>query len=106
MKTKIHKATHTGILNIGDMSFPCSVLSDGERILTQSDFMTGMGMYYSGWVAKNMPKNIIPAGIPHFLAFKSLIPYVNRHLSDQQSIVLNESLPYRLWLFFSHYYCF
>ena len=46
---EIPKAEYTGEITIGDMTFPCSVLSDGTRILTQSDFMTGMGMYYSGW---------------------------------------------------------
>src|SRR5882762_4027894 len=64
----IEKATHSGILKIGSMEFPCSVLSDGARILTQSDFMEGMGMYYSGWVAKNKPEGQ-SADIPHFLAF-------------------------------------
>ena len=51
----IPQAVYTGTLNIGDMSFPCSVLSDGTRILTQTDFMRGMGMYYSGWVSRIAP---------------------------------------------------
>src|SRR5206468_58954 len=46
----IPQAEHIGDIHIGDMHFPCSVLSDGTRILTQSDFMEGMGMNYSGWV--------------------------------------------------------
>jgi hypothetical protein len=83
----VEKATHTGLLTIGDMRFPCSVLSDGTRILTQSDFMNGMGMYYSGWVAKNKPKDQA-ADVPHFLAFKSLTPFIEKHLGDLQSIVV------------------
>ena len=79
----IPKATHTGELRIGNMYFPCSVLSDRTRILTQTDFMKGMGMYYSGWVAKHGP-----AELPHFLSFKSLNPFVNRHLGELQSIVV------------------
>ena len=70
------------------MVFPCSVLSDGTRILTQSDFMKGMGMYYSGWVAKNRPAEDAAADIPHFLLFKSLKPFVNKHLGDLQSIIV------------------
>ena len=81
------QATHSGPLTIGDMVLPASVLSDGTRILTQSDFMSGMGMYYSGWVAKNRPKDV-PADLPHFLAFESLKPYIERHLGDLQSIVV------------------
>jgi len=84
----MEKATHSGKLQIGEMEFECSVLSDGTRILTQSDFMTSMGMYYSGWVSKNPVKENVPAGMPHFLSFKSLIPFVNKHLGDMQSIII------------------
>jgi hypothetical protein len=83
----LEQAKHTGVLTIGGMTFPCSVLSDGTRILTQSDFMTGMGMYYSGWVAKNKPSDQ-PADMPHFLAFETLKPFVDKHLGDLQSIVV------------------
>jgi len=68
----IPKAIYLGELKIGNMIFPCSVLSDGTRILTQSDFMTGMGMYYSGWVSKNRPIEQT-ADVPHFLNFKTLL---------------------------------
>lgn len=81
------KVEYVGELKIGEMIFPCSVLSDGSRILTQTDFMDGMGMYYSGWVSKNKPEvEEGSAEIPHFLAFKSLMPYVNKHLGDLQEI--------------------
>ncbi len=53
----IPTATYPGEVRIGDMCFPCSVLSDGTRILTQSDFMAGMGMYYSGWVGHHKAKD-------------------------------------------------
>ena len=77
------RAICSGVLEIGDMSFPCSVLEDGTRILTQSDFMRGMGMYYSGWVARHGP-----AELPHFLSFKSLKPFVDKHLGDMQTITM------------------
>ena len=63
---EIPRAEYTGNLTIGNMNFPCSVLSDGTRILTQSDFMKGMGMYYSGWVAKNRTAEEHSAEVPHF----------------------------------------
>src|SRR5207249_3860128 len=88
------KATHAGEVQIGDMHFQCSVLSDGTRIITQSDFMEGMGMYYSGWVGNNRSKKSInesSAEIPHFLAFEGLKPFIDKHLGDLQSIVV----PYR-----------
>lgn len=88
MNERIQTASFTGQLQIGPMTFPCSVLSDGTRILTQSDFMNGMGMYYSGWIAKQRDKSEEPAGLPHFLAFKSLEPFVSKHLGDLQSITV------------------
>jgi hypothetical protein len=84
----IPKAEYLGELKIGDMLLPCSVLSDGTRILTQSDFMSGMGMYYSGWVSKNRSADELAADVPLFLAFKSLKPYVDKHLGDLQSITV------------------
>lgn len=83
----LQQAQHTGELTIGEMKFPCSVLSDGTRILTQSDFMSGMGMYYSGWVAKNRRKEQA-ADTPLFLAFENLKPFMEKHLGDLQSIVV------------------
>jgi hypothetical protein len=82
----IPQAAHSGTLQIGEVSFPCSVLTDGTRILTQSDFMNGMGMYYSGWVANNPVEGA--ADIPHFLSFKSIKPFIDKHLGDLQSVVV------------------
>ena len=83
------RASHSGTLKIGDLVFPCSVLTDETRVLTQSDFMAGMGMYYSGWVAKNRSKDEASAGVPHFLAFKSLEPFINKHLGHMQSVTIS-----------------
>jgi len=85
----IPKAEYTGELKIGDMELPCSVLSDGTRILTQSDFMSGMGMYYSGWVSKNRSADDLAADVPLFLAFRTLKPFVDKHLGDLQSITVD-----------------
>jgi hypothetical protein len=84
----IPQAEYSGKLKIGDMVFPCSVLSDGTRILTQSDFMSGMGMYYSGWVSKNRTEQDVAADVPHFLSFRGLKPFVDKHLGDLQSITV------------------
>jgi hypothetical protein len=85
----IPQAEHSGELKIGEMSFPCSVLSDGTRILTQSDFMAGMNMYYSGWVSKNRSAEDVAADVPLFLAFKTLKPYIDKHLGNLQSITVS-----------------
>lgn len=86
---ELPEAQYPGVLEIGDLRFPCAVLSDGKtRVLTQSDFMEGMGMYYSGWVAKNRSAEDRAADVPHFLGFKNLKPYIDRHLGDLQSIIV------------------
>ena len=85
---QVPKAQYSGVLNIGDLSFPCSVLSNGERVLTQTAFMRGMGMYYSGWVSKNRTPEEHTADVPQFLAYASLRPYIDRNLGDLQSIVV------------------
>jgi len=87
MENKFEKAICSGVLSIGDMIFPCSVLSDGTRILTQSNFMESMGMYYSGWISKNKQLDQ-SEDFPHFLSFKNIKPFVNKHLGDLQSIVV------------------
>jgi len=86
---KLPVAEYTGVLKIGDLEFPCAVLSDGKtRLLTQTDFMKGMGMYYSGWTAKNRPADEAAAEIPQFLSYKALRPFVDKHLGDLQSIIV------------------
>lgn len=84
------RATHTGTLKLIDKEIPCAVLEDGTRVLTQSDFMEAMGMYYSGWIAKNSPEgsSLAPAEIPHFLAQKTLLPFVIKNLGHLQNVVL------------------
>lgn len=85
----IPQSIYTGTLKLGELSFPCSVLSDGTRILTQSDFMQGMELYYSGWVSNNRSDEDIAADIPQFLTFKTLKPFVERHLGGLQSITVD-----------------
>ena len=82
------RAEYPGEVKIGDMVFPCSVLSDGTRILTQGDFMSTMGMYYSGWISANRDEEALAADIPQFLAFKALKPHIDKHLGDLQSITV------------------
>src|SRR3989442_3023134 len=52
------------------------------------DSISGNLGYYSGWVAQSKAKNESSADIPHFLAFKSLEPFIDKHLGDLQSIAV------------------
>ena len=76
-KAKIPKATHEGILIIGDIEIPCAVLEGGRRVLTQSGFMLALGrarqakgrQYYDGDV-----------NLPAFLTAKNLKPFIPEDL--------------------------
>lgn len=85
-KAKLHptddnlpSAQYAGELAFGDLKFPCAVLSDGARVLTETDFMAGLGMYRSGALSVRRSES---APIPLYLAFKNLLPYVINHLGD------------------------
>jgi len=84
----VQKAEYVGILKLGDIEIPCAVLSDGTRVLTESDFMLGMGMYRSGALSTRREKNKEGAQVPLYLAFKNLIPYINMHLGDVHELIL------------------
>lgn len=76
------KATHDGTLKIGDLIFPCAVLSDGTRVLTETDFMAGLGMYRSGALSVRRETGEDGAQMPLYLAYKNLNPFVIKHLGD------------------------
>ena len=85
----IPQASYTGNLTIGDLCLPCAVLSDGTRVLTETDFMEGMGMYRSGALSIRREVDESGARMPLSLAFKNLKPYVERHLGAVHNITLN-----------------
>lgn len=43
MSQNLPKATHTGVLQIGDIKISCAVLEDGTRILTHTGFSKALG---------------------------------------------------------------
>ena len=74
---------YTGTVKIGDLEFPCAVLSDGTRVLTETNFMERMGMYRSGALSvRRGAADETGARMPLYLAYKNLKPYVDKHLGD------------------------
>jgi hypothetical protein len=89
-------AQYPGVLQLGDTSFPCAVLSDGTRVLTEMDFMKGMEMYRSGALSVRRG-NERGAREPLFLAFKNLKPFIDKHLGDVHTLpfrTLNGNVAY------------
>lgn len=77
------EAQYAGTLNFGELTFPCAVLSDGTRVLSETDFMAGLGMYRSGALSvRREAADEGSAPMPLYLAFKNLYPFVIKHLDD------------------------
>lgn len=86
----IPRATHEGILKIGDLEIDCSVLSDGTRIISQSSMYKAFGRAKSGADGRKRAKEItsqLGTGeqVPLFLASFNLIPYMSNDLSKKSS---------------------
>lgn len=78
------KATHTGVLQIGDSEIPCAVLSDGTRLLTQAGFLGALGR-------STKPKGRsqqVTDGLPPFLATKSLEPLISEEIVGTMAPVM------------------
>lgn len=85
-KASLPVAEYAGELRLGDLVFPCAVLSDGTRVLTETDFMAGLGMYRSG--ALSVRRDAATDGgaqVPLYLAFKNLLPFVINNLGEVHS---------------------
>lgn len=72
-KEPVPKATHEGILRIGEMEIPCAVLEGGKRVLSLSGFMVALGRarqakgrgYYKGDV--NLPVFLSAGNLKEFI---------------------------------------
>jgi P63C domain len=72
------KATHSGVLKIGESEIPCAVLSDGTRLLTQAGFLAALGR-------SSKPKGRsqqVTDGLPPFLATRSLKQLITEEILD------------------------
>jgi hypothetical protein len=78
----IPKATHEGILTIGDTEIACAVLESGERVLTQSSVMIALGRARQ---AKGRRYYDADVNLPAFLTAKNLKPFIPNDLSVTSS---------------------
>lgn len=88
MAEKILKATHEGILKIGESSILCAVLEDGSRVLTQTDFMEAIGRLGRSTSGQGQ----VIHGLPPFLAAKNLKPFINKSLECASAPIFFKSL--------------
>lgn len=87
----VPKATHSGVLHIGDMEIACAVLPDGTRVLSQRGVGKALGRSFGGrnW-SQDSPED--GAGkLPFFLNVPSIFPFISKDLL----VLINQPLPYR-----------
>jgi hypothetical protein len=74
---KLPKATHEGVVEIGDIPIQCAVLAGGKRVLTQSGFMVALGRARQ---AKGRDYYDADVNLPAFLTAKNLKPFIPEEL--------------------------
>jgi hypothetical protein len=75
----VPKATHTGILKIGDLEIDCAVLNDGRRVLSQRSVNRALGRTHGGRDFK-LRQSEAGGGLPIFLVPKTLQPFISNDL--------------------------
>ncbi|MBU7005578.1 P63C domain-containing protein [Phosphitispora fastidiosa] len=76
---KLPKATHKGILKVGDVNIKCYVLEDGRRVLSGRTVTTSLGLSGRGQGAKRITDS------------KSLKPFI----SDKLTIAIEEPIVFK-----------
>jgi hypothetical protein len=82
------KASYEGTLKFGSIEFKCAVIEKpngpADRLVSQSEFMSGLGMYYSGYIAKQHREQETSAELPIFLAQSALKPFIEGNIEVLQ----------------------
>ena len=69
------KASHAGILTVGDLKIPCYVLEDGTRILSQRGLNEAFGIVHGGGRRDGGQR------VPRFIRLKALEPFIPNELT-------------------------
>jgi len=89
-------APHNGVIRIGELEIPCSVLEDGTRVLSERGVLKAIGVGRSGYAhnrAKEDAESGVEggAGLPLFVAPINLKPFIEPELAS----VLQKPIWYR-----------
>lgn len=80
----ITKATHEGVITIGNQKIRCFVLEDGTRLITQESFTNAIGRISRKTAKSDCVK------LPPFLSPATLKPFI-----DNDLVTVSNSIPFR-----------
>ena len=75
----VPKASHIGSLEIGALSLPCAVLSDGQRLISQGGVASAFGPVTGGYQQRKSAEGDT-GGLPPFLVSKALQRFIEQDL--------------------------
>ncbi len=74
---QLPRATHSGVLHLGQAEIPCYVLNDGTRLILLSGILKALGMPASGTARRGVNR------IGDFLAGNRIKPFVSQALEER-----------------------
>jgi hypothetical protein len=80
-----HKASHLGILQIGDSEIPCAVLEDGTRVVSERGLVKSFGGKRGGYYWRQKKANPDGALLTPVLAANNLKPFISPELQSALS---------------------
>jgi hypothetical protein len=83
MNQKLPRATHQGIVKIGDVQIPCAVLDDGTRVIRERSIAKALGKKGSGGYWKKKKTKEEGALLPEYVSAKYLEPFVPDDTRDK-----------------------
>jgi len=81
------KATHAGVIVLGDIELACANLPDERRVVSEATMLQALGRGYSGYYSqRDAAAEPGTAVLPRYLAPKVLKPYISKDLENLQLI--------------------
>lgn len=75
----IPRATHSGILILGELEIPCDVLVDGRRVIRSREFLKSVGR--SVKPGSDTKSRALAKNVPVFISANNLTPYLKPELT-------------------------
>jgi hypothetical protein len=75
----IPKATHEGVLQIGNAEIACAVLENGQRVLSQAEFLVALGRHRKANVRKEGGEEQVPP----LLQGKAINPFISKEILEK-----------------------